>query len=86
MNESNPNEDKSRRFDFRIYAEWVYKGKQDKQRRGQKHLVDTTEQHDNNERKKIIFEEYLRIENKLESANTDIVIVVIAVVIILPFF
>ena len=83
MNESNPNEDKSRRFGFRIYAEWVYKGKHGKQRREQKHVIDTTNQDDNNEKKRLSFEEYRSAENQLKSADAAGIIALIIFVIIL---
>ena len=83
MNESDPNEDKPRRFGFRIYAEWVYKGKLGKQRREQKQRIDGTKQHDNNERKRLTFEEYRSAENQLESADAAGIIALIIFVIIL---
>ena len=61
MNESNPNEDKSRRFGFRVYAEFVYKGKQRAER---KQLIDSIKQQDNNDRRRLTFEEYRSAENR----------------------
>ena len=59
------------------------KAKHGKQRREQKHVIDTTNQDDNNEKKRLSFEEYRSAENQLKSADAAGIIALIIFVIIL---